>query len=261
MNPVAGWYPDPSNGALIRWWDGSQWTAYTQPAQPPQSHEPVSTEPPRALALDPDLEAALRGETGLAETPSQFAFVPTLSPTADGSGREAAARALRQKMAPRGRSATLASGIITIITGLIVLFYFAALVQPDSMYPQRGEEVVPATVVEVSGPFADGSCAPIAGVTIDGQDYRAMARWNEVPCRWEEGSPVRVIYHPDDVATTLRVDGSDRETWPTIAVDVLGSTILLLGIYRTGRSLWALVKERQVNKKWAAHKESWAPAE
>ncbi len=29
--PVPGWYPDPAGSALQRWWDGTAWTATTQP--------------------------------------------------------------------------------------------------------------------------------------------------------------------------------------------------------------------------------------
>ncbi|WP_223884857.1 DUF2510 domain-containing protein [Nocardia colli] len=28
-----GWYPDNANPALLRWFDGHQWTAQTQPRQ------------------------------------------------------------------------------------------------------------------------------------------------------------------------------------------------------------------------------------
>lgn len=248
MSPVAGWYPDPSNEALIRWWDGSQWTTYTQPTQPPQEPEPVSTDPPRALARDAQLEAALRGDTDPAT--GRFAFAPTLSPTADGSGREAAARALRERTQSAGRTSPLGSAILTVITGLFVLFAVGSFVKPPSLYPKHGERVVAATVVDVAGPYVDGSCAPIAQVTIDGHDYRAMARWNEVPCRWQAGIPVRVIYHPDDIAASLRVDGSDLDTWPAIVVNVIGSSILLLGIYRIGQCVWAFVQERSANRRW-----------
>ncbi|MFE9323586.1 DUF2510 domain-containing protein [Nocardia sp. NPDC052278] len=28
-----GWYPDHANPGLVRWFDGYQWTNYTQPRQ------------------------------------------------------------------------------------------------------------------------------------------------------------------------------------------------------------------------------------
>ena len=31
---AAGWYPDPQDARLLRYWDGSQWTGHTSPAQP-----------------------------------------------------------------------------------------------------------------------------------------------------------------------------------------------------------------------------------
>ena len=35
--PRAGWYPDPSGSARLRWWDGSDWTATYRP--PPTASE------------------------------------------------------------------------------------------------------------------------------------------------------------------------------------------------------------------------------
>jgi S1-C subfamily serine protease len=31
LSPAAGWYPDPYDPALLRWWDGYRWTAYVAP--------------------------------------------------------------------------------------------------------------------------------------------------------------------------------------------------------------------------------------
>lgn len=30
QTPAPGWYPDPAYPAIMRWWDGHAWTAYTQ---------------------------------------------------------------------------------------------------------------------------------------------------------------------------------------------------------------------------------------
>jgi hypothetical protein len=41
-----GWYPDPGDPAQHRWWDGSQWTAATQPVTPtPPTSTPAASNP------------------------------------------------------------------------------------------------------------------------------------------------------------------------------------------------------------------------
>lgn len=42
MQYPAGWYPDPSDASIVRWWDGSQWTASTQPAANPSLRDSSS---------------------------------------------------------------------------------------------------------------------------------------------------------------------------------------------------------------------------
>ena len=43
-SPPAGWYPDPAEPSVIRWWDGAQWTHHLQPA--PHAADPVPAGPP-----------------------------------------------------------------------------------------------------------------------------------------------------------------------------------------------------------------------
>ncbi|MCW2927231.1 MAG: Scramblase family protein [Thermoleophilia bacterium] len=47
--PAASWFPDPSDPAQLRWWDGVQWTAHVHPVAPVQ-------QAPR-LAVVPDAQA------------------------------------------------------------------------------------------------------------------------------------------------------------------------------------------------------------
>lgn len=42
--PPSGWYPDPYDARMLRWWSGAEWTAYTYPAFP---HAPVKRREPR----------------------------------------------------------------------------------------------------------------------------------------------------------------------------------------------------------------------
>ena len=72
QNPAPGWYPDPlSPQALIRRWDGSQWTSDVRavaPEQQPlagisqpgaQQQEPVAHQPPRGVIACPDCGGAM----------------------------------------------------------------------------------------------------------------------------------------------------------------------------------------------------------
>ena len=58
-NTPPGWHPDPSDasGATYRWWDGTQWTAQTQPAAvagaPLQQPNPQTWDQPPAFGQQP----------------------------------------------------------------------------------------------------------------------------------------------------------------------------------------------------------------
>jgi hypothetical protein len=34
MATPQGWYADPNDPTIVRWWDGQQWTSHTHPRSP-----------------------------------------------------------------------------------------------------------------------------------------------------------------------------------------------------------------------------------
>ncbi|MFT7598586.1 MAG: hypothetical protein ACI8TP_001509 [Acidimicrobiales bacterium] len=83
MTTPAGWYPDPSaDGSQERFWDGTQWTAHTQPlgaaAAPPPPPPPGPATP---AAATPGVPPAPTGATPAAPTPA-----PTTAPVGGGNG-------------------------------------------------------------------------------------------------------------------------------------------------------------------------------
>lgn len=47
-SPQPGWYPDARDRRLVRWWDGTAWTANTRPAQAPSDSERIELDIERA---------------------------------------------------------------------------------------------------------------------------------------------------------------------------------------------------------------------
>ena len=70
--PVAGWYPDPADATMQRYWDGNGWTATTHPlvaAQPPvDAQPPVAAQPPSWPAAAPG--APVYGTPGYGSVPA-----------------------------------------------------------------------------------------------------------------------------------------------------------------------------------------------
>jgi hypothetical protein len=51
MSVAPGWYPDPQNQSVVRWWDGQTWTMHTQVAAAMRPPEPSPAYPPSSSGL------------------------------------------------------------------------------------------------------------------------------------------------------------------------------------------------------------------
>ena len=62
-----GWFPDPGDPSLLRYWDGSSWTEHTAPVQPPAAQDAMAAAAAAELAL-----AAAEADAGRFSPSSSF---------------------------------------------------------------------------------------------------------------------------------------------------------------------------------------------
>lgn len=61
MSTPAGWYPEPGNAGVMRWWDGQAWTGHVQPAEPQPAALPAGRHVVApAATLESEVEAMQR---------------------------------------------------------------------------------------------------------------------------------------------------------------------------------------------------------
>ena len=94
--PAGGWYADPLDASLLRWWDGATWSKQTMPADPAPSPTPEDPRPtlaavPPLLSVVPPVAVPRADEPyvpsnsvfRMAETSAGDAYVPEWSGFAD----------------------------------------------------------------------------------------------------------------------------------------------------------------------------------
>ena len=142
-NPQPGWYRDPSNSSQLRWWDGSQWTSYTQAANGATSGTSpagrVTTSSSAYSAVPANPSASASGSAQAQYPSAQASSAQPQAPFAQARPSSAPAQApLTQPQAP--------------------------LAQPQAPFAQARPASVPATHMPSAQPQPRNGGAPQASV-------------------------------------------------------------------------------------------------
>ena len=131
MTPTpAGWYPDPSEAARLRFWDGEVWTEQTRPGQPDAVGMPQPAPGPWTAAPSGPA-ATVVGHTGTDEVTSRPGYASTSALDVIGVSSER----------PRGirRSLVVAGAGVAVLVAAGGAYAFAALsgggAQPEDALP------------------------------------------------------------------------------------------------------------------------------
>lgn len=149
-NPQPGWYRDPSNSSQLRWWDGSQWTSYTQAANgatsgmSPAGRVTTSSSAYSAVPANPSASASGSAQ---AQYPSaQASSAQPQAPFAQARPSSAPAQAPLAQARPASAPAQ------------------APLAQPQAPFAQARPASAPATHMPSAQPQPRNGGAPQASV-------------------------------------------------------------------------------------------------
>lgn len=151
-NPQPGWYRDPSNSSQLRWWDGSQWTSYTQAATgatngtTPAGRVTTSSSAYSAVPAHPSASASgsAQAQYPSAQASSAQPQAPFAQPQARPSSAQPQAPFAQARPAPAPAQAPLA--------------------QPQAYSAQARPASVPATHMPSAQPQPRNGGAPQASV-------------------------------------------------------------------------------------------------
>lgn len=105
MTTPAGWYQDPAGDpALLRYWDGSQWTEHSQPAEPAAAPPPPMPPQAEATPPPPPPQAEVAPPPPAPAPPTPTPPTPTPTPPTPTPTPEAQAPAPPTPAAPIGTS-------------------------------------------------------------------------------------------------------------------------------------------------------------
>lgn len=110
------------------------------------------------------------------------------------------------------------------VAGIIIGILWVATF--NSHAPREGSISAQGTVVDQEI-APKGICSPIAELIVDGVAYRSDPGVGAEPCEHENGDPIEVSYHPDDISGTLQIPYDKKETSQVVVISLPGWALLI----------------------------------
>lgn len=218
-NPKQGWYVSPENEGMLRWWDGSQWTANEKPN--PASNPTISAPQGQPVEAAPKAKVSAEkvanviGGTGLAAAGAALA--------ADG-----AIGLGKKRKGLKGIGKYFVFGFIFIIMSFFVFFSgLADALDGTDRITDMG------TVTNLQTDKYD-KCIPTAEFIVNGNKVSVKGE-DFVECTWIVGDPIKVSYDEGTSGMNPEI-GEARTPGGTMAsalgIGIMGLFIALIGLVK-----------------------------
>ncbi len=206
----SGWYEDPSDPDLLRYWDGVMWSNHTTPKKAPRSSQPTIPQAPTGSPAIPQAPAAQppvqhgggawgQGASQFPQAPVNTNWMHAIATTADGVPLASWGRRL---------SAWLIDGVIlliliAILTQLLVPDYSRLLEQLGQAIENNDTDAITSSITQASGTIALVGLVSYLTVTI-----YAIAFWTwsgQTPGKMMVGISVRRVDRPGPLDLTTAI--------------------------------------------------------
>lgn len=226
--PPAGFYLDPSDNTLARWWDGSGWTDITRPAT-----ELTSPDTTTGGEKPTDFVQQILGPNGVLERLPQEAQ-DYYNRNTDTVHQAAGGALIADGVVGFGRNRVGIFGALKnmIISAVMVTFAVVFLILSNEAGAGGNQNGTPATATVQSVTIDTGSdnttvCSPIVSfTTADGQDITAQySIYSSSMCGIASGDTYEITY---DANNPTRISGIDStgdilfRLFPLLFVIILG---------------------------------------
>lgn len=238
MSAAPGWYPLANEPGTMGYWDGTGWTAHKQPLPPGRDSAPISAQEPSTGQASP--AAGQWTPEGLFEGVKRT--VLNKNNQAVGTAVAGGALIADGAVGIGQNRGGIGSAVTMMFIGVAFLAVGSSVVGETkaSNTVHAGEIKATAVVRDISWSSPSGvsgskssneTCKPNVVATVNGEEYTTTSSFSASPCPWHAGDSVKVIYDPEHVDSTIRMDQSDGWALLPLLFPATGALMLIGGIW------------------------------